>query len=354
MSHIESKDNGLTEEQLEQQEEDLSMTDRDDSHDGYDGETISTAAALELDEAEANVEEELLRLQLAVQTNEQRELSERRLDQRRLALAEKQRTIESLKQKLAVSSPSSGIPQPMPISNQSSNHAQFAHPLSTQASSSGRALDFGTPYTSSGADMYGRAISQPPKKVPRRQTLSGIDRMDAEDEVIIRVPMPDKFDGTGLLVASNDPSESVQVRLALGLDSIVDYIEYQCDSQGFVPSERQFVKAASRFLSGTAAGVYKDLKLIAQQEAVRRGDDVPALVTWPQLRKALELRFGRPQPGHQLIRSMSKLRQKANESVESYTVRFDSLHMELTRQNLATRDLSIALYLDGLLPALQE
>lgn len=294
---------------------------------------------LALAEAEAEAEEEMLRLQLQMQDRERSKFAERRA-----ALAQTKREVERLKLQLADHTNDATVEPPF---------VSFSQPAA-QHQPSNRVLDFGTPYTSSGADMYGRATSKPITKPVRRQTLAVVDQLGDEDDMSIRVPMPEKFDGSGLLVASNDPSESVQVRLALSLDAIVDYIEYSCDSKSVVLSERQFVKVASRFLSGTAAGVYKDLKLIAQQEAARSGDAVPALVTWPQLRRALELRFGRPQPGHQLIRSMFKLKQKANESVESFTVRFDSLHMELTRQNLASRDLSIALYLEGLLPSLQE
>jgi hypothetical protein len=310
---------------------------------------------LALEEAEAVAEEEMIRLQLLVQEREQ---IKQKNEERRSVLADKKREIELLKLKLAgiplsSSNPGATLFQPVVFTHSPRGNELTIHASMNQTSSN-RALDFGTPYTSAGADMYGRAISRPLKRPSRRQTLAVVDQVDDEDVISIRVPIPEKFDGSGLLVSSNDPAESVQVRLALSLDSIVDYIEYSCDVKGVVLSERQFVKVASRFLSGTAAGVYKDLKAIAQQEAGRRGDEVPALVTWSQLRKALELRFGRPQPGHLLIRSMFKLKQKSNESVENYTVRFDSLHMELTRQNLATRDLSIALYLEGLLPALQE
>lgn len=348
MSDNEPKDENKQQEQT-MSENTLFDLDHDESDD-----------ELGLDEDEANADAELLQLQLTVQERdrETQESSHQKNAQRRAALATKRREIESLKQKLGKtpeSKPVSSCAQPIPFHNASPDSNPFdRHRTSAQPASSSRALDFGTPYTNAGPDMYGRAVAHQVKKPARRQTLAVVDQVDEEDDMCIRVPMPERFDGTGLVVTSNDPAESVQVRMALLLDSIVDYIEYQCDSKGVVLSERQFVKVASRFLTGTAAGVYKDLKLMAQQEAARLGHSVPALVTWPELRKALEMRFGRPQPGHQLIRCMSKLKQKANESVESYTVRFDALHMELTRQNLATRDLSIALYLDGLVPALQE
>ena len=204
-------------------------------------------------------------------------------------------------------------------------------------------------------DNYSRATMPPAQKARRRQTLSVIDQVDDEEEdIMIRVPMPPKFDGSGLCTSSNDPAESVQVRLAHALDDIVDYIDFMADFKGVTLSQRQFVKLACRFLTGTAAGVYKNLQLIAKQEADRLGHDVPALVLWPDVRKALESRFGKPQPGHQLIRRMLKLSQRPGETVEAFTVRFDSLHMELTRQGLASRDLTVALFIESLTPAIRD
>lgn len=68
------------------------------------------------------------------------------------------------------------------------------------------------------------------------------------------------------------------------------------------------------------------------------------LVLWPQLRKALEQRFGKPRAGHQLILQMMKLQQKTSESVEAYTVRFDSLHMEQPPEPCVTGPYGGALY----------
>lgn len=220
-----------------------------------------------------------------------------------------------------------------------------------------RSLDFNTPFTKNLPDMYEAAISRQPQRATRRRTMGVLDEEDlgeAETPIAIRIPMPANFDGTCLSSSTSDPAESVQVRLAHSLDSIVDYIEYMCESKGFTPSAQQFVRLACRFLTGTAAGVYKNLQMIAKQEADRHGSEVPRLVTWPEVRKALEDRFGRPMPGHQVITNMLKVKQRANESVEDYTVRFDSLHMELTRQNLASRDLSVALYIAGFVDLVKE
>lgn len=220
-----------------------------------------------------------------------------------------------------------------------------------------RSLDFNTPFTKNVPDMYEAAIQRQPQRLARRRTMSVLNEEDIDEEelpISIRIPMPANFDGSGLSSSSSDPAESVQVRLAHALDSIVDYIEYMCETKGFKASPQQFVRLACRFLTGTAAGVYKNLQMMAKQEADRHGEEVPRLVTWPDVRRALEERFGRPVPGHQVITNMLKVKQRPNESVEEYTVRFDSLHMELTRQNLASRDLSVALYIAGFVESVKE
>lgn len=283
---------------------------------------------IDLEMAELEVEAEQARLLLEIQ---QRERHDGR-DVRRQALDEKRREVEALKQQL-----------------QSTNTSHS--PASIKPS---KQLDFNTPYTRSMPDNYSRA-TMPPAKNRRRQTMSVLDQVDDEEaDIMIRVPMPPKFDGSGLCSSSNDPAESVQVRLAHALDDIVDYIDFMADFKNVSLSPRQFVKLACRFLTGTAAGVYKNLQLIAKQEADRLGHAAPALVLWPDVRSALEARFGKPQPGHQLIRRMLKLAQRSGETVEAYTVRFDSLHMELTRQGLASRDLTVALFIEGLSPAIRD
>lgn len=287
---------------------------------------------LNLEEAEMEVEEEHMKVLRAQQAREQEQQtlkSERTTEiaARRQRLAERQAELDEAKRLLN-------------------------EPLASKPAAAKRQLDFATPFSRNQPDMYTAAINKP----ARRTTMSVFDEDDddVEAELMIRVPMPDKFDGSGLSSSSTEPSESVQVRLAYALDAIVDYIEFMADFKNVRPSARQFVKLACRFLTGAAAGVYKDLQLIAKQEAERRGDDTPILVLWPAVRQALESRFGKPQPGHQLIRIMMALKQKPGESVECYTVRFNSLHMELTRQSLASRDLTVALYIQGLSSLIKE
>lgn len=286
----------------------------------------------EFEQAELELAAERKRLQVALTTRER----SRTQSLRRQAFTAMQAEVHALREQVAQS-------------------GDQEHISTTNDEPARRELDFGTPYVRNFPDLYSRATDVPARKSNRRQTLAVLDQDEnAEAELMIRVPMPNKFDGSGLCSSSDDPTDSVQVRLAQALDAIVDYIEFVCDFKGVKLSARQFVKLACQFLTGTAAGVYKNLQLIASQEAARRGDEKPILVLWPDVRRALEVRFGRPQPGHQLIMRMLKLKQKAQESVESYTVRYDSLHMELTRQELASRDLSVALYMEGLIPVIKE
>lgn len=302
--------------------------DRQEEYDDDDDEE----ELLNLEEAELELEEEhtrVLQAQQAREREQQSVKSERSIEiaARRQRLAVRQAELDEAKRLLK-------------------------QPITSKPAEPKRQLDFATPFSRNHPDMYAAAIGKP----ARRATMSVFDEDDdnVEAELMIRVPMPANFDGSGLSSSSNEPSESVQVRLAYALDAIVDYIEFMADFKNVRPSARQFVKLACRFLTGAAAGVYKDLQLIAKQEAERRGDDAPVLVLWPDVRRALESRFGKPQPGHQLIRIMMALKQKPGESVECYTVRFNSLHMELTRQSLASRDLTVALYIQGLSSLIKE
>lgn len=318
-NELPTPDNGGQEIERKMRQEEEELNDLDDDE-------------IDLEMAELEVEAEQARLLLELQERERRDDR----DVRRQALDEKRREVEALRQQLQTTdgarSPSISISKP-----------------------TSKQLDFNTPYTRSMPDNYSRATMPPAQKVRRRQTMSVIDQIDDEEaDIMIRVPMPPKFDGSGLCSSTNDPAESVQVRLAHALDDIVDYIEFMADFKSISLSPRQFVKLACRFLTGTAAGVYKNLQLIAKQEADRLGHAAPTLVLWPDVRSALEARFGKPQPGHQLIRRMLKLAQRSGETVEAYTVRFDSLHMELTRQGLASRDLTVALFIEGLSPAIRD
>lgn len=311
-------DNGGREIERKTGQEDEDLNDLDDDE-------------IDLEMAELEVEAEHARLLLEQQEHEQHN----NRGVRRQALDEKRREVEALRQRL-----------------QSTDVSPRINKSSTTAN---KHLDFSTPYTRSMPDNYSRATMPHAKKDRRRQTMSVLDQDDGEEsDIMIRVPMPPKFDGSGLCSSSSDPAESVQVRLAHALDDIVDYIDFMADFKNISLSPRQFVKLACRFLTGTAAGVYKNLQLIAKQEADRIGHAAPSLVLWPDVRSALEARFGKPQPGHQLIRRMLKLAQRPGESVEAYTVRFDSLHMELTRQGLASRDLTVALFIEGLSPAIRD
>ena len=95
-------------------------------------------------EAEAEEEEEMIRLQLQMQDRERNKFAERRA-----ALAQTKREVERLKLQLADHTNDATVEPPF---------VSFSQPAA-QHQPSNRVLDFGTPYTSSGADMYGRATS---------------------------------------------------------------------------------------------------------------------------------------------------------------------------------------------------
>lgn len=302
------------------------------------------------DENDSTIDEELddeeLEAQLMLELEMKKKQAQASAEARKQARVEKIANIARLKREISEFHHSSISPNDGKVNDVEQNNVA-PH----------RSLDFNTPFTRNVPDNYEAAISRQPQRASRRRTMGVLDDEDfgeSETPIAIRIPMPANFDGTGLSSSTNDPAESVQVRLAHALDSIVDYIEYMCETKGFAASAQQFVRLACRFLTGTAAGVYKNLQMIAKQEADRHGNEAPRLVTWPEVRKALEDRFGRPMPGHQVISNMLKVKQRANESVEDYTVRFDSLHMELTRQNLASRDLSVALYIGGFVDSVKE
>lgn len=62
-----------------------------------------------------------------------------------------------------------------------------------------RNLDFATPFTRNMPDMYSAAIGdRPPKKEPRRSTISYLDEDcdDIEAALVFKLPMPAQFDGT--------------------------------------------------------------------------------------------------------------------------------------------------------------
>lgn len=301
------------------------------------------------DEDDFTIEDELdaeeLEAQLTLELETKKRQAQESVEARKQARIAKLANIERLKREISDLHHAS--------INPSNNRAE----LGEKSDAAHRSLDFSTPFTKNMPDMYQAAIQRDPQRPARRRTMAVLDDDDfneSEAPIAIRIPMPANFDGSGLSSSSIDPAESVQVRLAHALDSIVDYIDYMCETKGFRASPQQFVRLACRFLTGTAAGVYKNLQMMAKQEADRHGMEVPRLVTWPEVRKALEDRFGRPMPGHQVITNMLKVKQRANESVEDYTVRFDSLHMELTRQNLASRDLSVALYIAGFVDSVKE
>jgi len=303
-----------------------------------------------VDENEFSIEDELdadeLEAQLTLELEMKKRQAEESVEARKQARIAKLANIERLKREIDDLHHSSINPT---ISRANLSEKSDVAPH--------RSLDFNTPFTKNMPDMYEAAIQRQPQRAARRRTMAVLEDEDLDEPelpIAIRIPMPANFDGSGLSSSSSDPAESVQVRLAHALDSIVDYIEYMCETKSFNASPQQFVRLACRFLTGTAAGVYKNLQMMAKQEADRHGKEVPRLVTWPDVRKALEDRFGRPMPGHQVITNMLKVKQRANESVEDYTVRFDSLHMELTRQNLASRDLSVALYIAGFVEPVKE
>ena len=94
---------------------------------------------------------------------------------------------------------------------------------------------------------------------------------------------------------------------------------YNFAAKGIQPTATEYLNWPRCFLSGAAADVYRNLLTIAHQEGNDEGD-IQA-VSWPDVRKALEQRFGKPLSGHQLILNMIKLRQSTTESVNEFTIR---------------------------------
>lgn len=119
-----------------------------------------------------------------------------------------------------------------------------------------------------------------------------------------------------------------------------------------IPSPEEFCSNARFYLTHLAAGVANRLELTAIQTQNATG--VPTSLTWPILRAALRKEFGKPLAGHMLITAMFQISQKPGESVDALTARFEVLLFELTRQELDSRDLVVALYMHSLAPSIRD
>jgi hypothetical protein len=259
---------------------------------------------------------------------------------------------------------------------QRQDHTIATPPPATRAS-------FSTPFTDGRPDWYLAGVRK-----PHRQTLSFADHInsesisqplasstrgavsppvssnsveDSDDEhsddrrlapssqprvAPIAVPMPKVFNG--------DEADLAKLRTELMefIDHLERYVSYAYASKRISPSPYEWMCTATMFLAGPAANVYRDLLVIAGEEAAL-GKPM-ADVTWEQLRQALIDQFGRPMDGYELIAFMFALKQRSNESVREFSDRFHLHHMELIRQELASRDLSTALYLNALVPDIRD
>lgn len=148
------------------------------------------------------------------------------------------------------------------------------------------------------------------------------------------------------------PAESVEVRLENFIVAIEKYLHHQSVIQGITPSPEEFCVNACFYLTDVAAGVLNRLELRTNQS--NRATGAASFITWPDVREALRTELGRPLPGHVLVLRMMKLSQRSNESVDTFTDRFDALLLELSRQGLDSRDAVVAYYLEALTPIIRE
>jgi hypothetical protein len=218
-------------------------------------------------------------------------------------------------------------------------------PRTPAVGNASRSLSFSpATFTQGRYDAYKQAISLP---VPRRRTMANLeeptDDMAIPDGVCnLPVPMPKAFDGLPIAASPTTAAQTVQVRLVHFLADLEGFIHYYFASRKKHITPQLFLESAVRFLSGAAAEVYRNELTIAQQEHEQGGEARD--IDWPCVRDALERRFGKPRSGHQVLATMMEMKQGPHESVSDFSHRFDELHMELTRQQLATRDLSATLF----------
>ncbi|KAJ3176159.1 hypothetical protein HDU85_007591 [Gaertneriomyces sp. JEL0708] len=226
---------------------------------------------------------------------------------------------------------------------------QSAAPIDDRSTSSPsppveRALKF-TPVTDGRLDFYAHTMnsSNPANSVsapvPVQATAS-------TRHFAVKIPAPEPFDGL------SKPGESAEARLEVFIPAIEKHIHHQSLIQGVTPSAAEFCANACFYLTGAAASIVNRLELRVNQS--HRATGVPVNITWPEVRDALRSELGKPLAGHMLINKMMKVAQKSGESVDALTDRFELMLLELTRQNLDSRDLVVALYLNALSPPIRE
>jgi hypothetical protein len=253
---------------------------------------------------------------------------------------------------------------PIQSTNQSVNAPRLEQgrstPHSVNAHPAARALSFGatprTVVTNGRFDRYASFIN-------RRQTLSSVEPLPIDDNdsgseisasrlqhvnpptrrvlTITGAKGPNPFDGT--IPANKSPL----VFLNEFFDQLERFLAYECDRQRVDPTPDEWMKFARLYIVGTASGVADDVELIAYQQ----GRFEP--IEWPEIRAGLIEHFAHPEPAYSLVASMMKLEQRQGESVRDFTSRFNALHAELATHELASRDLSTALYLHALLPPIR-
>jgi len=228
-------------------------------------------------------------------------------------------------------------------------------PRTQTGGNASRSLSFSpATFTQGRYDAYKQAISLP---VQRRRTMANleepVDDLAAPDGVCnLPVPMPKAFDGLPIAASPTTAAQTVQVRLVHFLADLEGFIQHYFASRKKHITPQLFLESAVRFLSGAAAEVYRNELTIAQQEHEQGGE--PRDIDWPCVRNALERRFGKPRSGHQVLGVMMDMKQGPHESVSEFSHRFDELHMELTRHQLATRDLSATLFVRAMNHSLRE
>jgi hypothetical protein len=225
-----------------------------------------------------------------------------------------------------------------------------------QASTVERSLSFTpassrpTPFIEGRPDYYAQSISQMQNLSHPHTTAAASGQI--VKRFLVEIPKPEPFNGRGRAASGERQAESVQVRLTHFLTAVERYINYQCEVQGIVATPEQFCSSACAYLIEDASQVHEQLLVIAHQAEQATG--VVKSVTWPDVRSALRVRYGKPLSGHQLILSMLKMQQSATDNVASFTTHFEEKLVELTRLKLDSRDLAAALYINGLTANVRE
>ena len=203
-----------------------------------------------------------------------------------------------------------------------------------------------TPFKEGRPDFYARAImTSMVGSMPDAPTTS-LKRFTVE------ILKPSAFDGAARIATPTQSAESAQVRLEHWIDAVERYLNYEAERQGVTPSPEEFCASACGFLVGDAARVINRLLVVAHQAQTATG--VMKSVLWPDVRAELRTKYGKPQSGHKLIKEMMTMSQEHGETVAKLTTRFEEKLVELTRQELDSRDLAAALYINILNPTLRD